>query len=314
MRIETLREFVELARDLDFGATAARLNLSQSALSNHIGALEKEVGFELIVRWPNRTLTPQGNLFLKYAQSITGIYTEALQKCAAVGPREHAECVRVSTGGMSPAMQRTMFALLGAYGSDHPEVRLEYCSLRTRESNIDNLLAGKVDIAFVASTSGNPVPAAARRGVACMPCLKEETSLWVSRYSFLLHGDTLGVEDLDHYRFPLMNNALYDYHKLSLETSLEAVGATPVISPYYADSFEDYVLNAFDDGDLYVANKSSFTKSSAFSLVPDRLIVPFRPAIYSASYLGRRKDEDSPAVLALYDYLISSAHGKPPLE
>ena len=42
MNIEYFQEFVELAQRLNYREAAARLNMSQSALSKHVKALEAE--------------------------------------------------------------------------------------------------------------------------------------------------------------------------------------------------------------------------------------------------------------------------------
>jgi len=59
MNIEYFQEFVELAQRLNYREAAARLNMSQSALSKHVKALEAEYGTKLLNRDRNSVaLTP----------------------------------------------------------------------------------------------------------------------------------------------------------------------------------------------------------------------------------------------------------------
>ncbi len=73
MALETqeLSSFAVLAEQLHFGRAAARLHISQPALSKRIRSLEDKVGGPLLVR--NRrgvALTPAGSMFYKEARRI----------------------------------------------------------------------------------------------------------------------------------------------------------------------------------------------------------------------------------------------------
>ena len=61
MKLDYLREFVILSEELNFSSAAARLFISQSALSRHISILEVELGGKLLERTThNVELTPLG--------------------------------------------------------------------------------------------------------------------------------------------------------------------------------------------------------------------------------------------------------------
>ena len=75
MNIEYFQEFVELAQRLNYREAAARLNMSQSALSKHVKALEAEYGTKLLDRDRNSVaLTPTGAMLVEYAQYIWSTY------------------------------------------------------------------------------------------------------------------------------------------------------------------------------------------------------------------------------------------------
>lgn len=71
MRIDTLYEFILLATNLNFTDTAKSFFIAQSALSNHISKLERELGAKLFTR-DNRSvaLTKVGKTFLEDAKKI----------------------------------------------------------------------------------------------------------------------------------------------------------------------------------------------------------------------------------------------------
>ena len=73
-----IREFVMLADCLNFSEAAERLFISQSSLSKHIQALERELGTNLFIRTTRSIrLSDAGELYLSYARKIASLCTES---------------------------------------------------------------------------------------------------------------------------------------------------------------------------------------------------------------------------------------------
>lgn len=73
-----IKEFVMLAECLNFSEAAERLFISQSSLSKHIQALERELGEKLFVRTTRSIrLSALGKLFLPYAKKIADLCSES---------------------------------------------------------------------------------------------------------------------------------------------------------------------------------------------------------------------------------------------
>ena len=71
MEFHQLRSFCEIARERSFTRAAARLALTQPALSLQMKALEEELGEPLLVRHRTRLqLTPAGELLYQHAQAV----------------------------------------------------------------------------------------------------------------------------------------------------------------------------------------------------------------------------------------------------
>ena len=83
-----IREFVMLADCLNFSEAAERLFISQSSLSKHIRALERELGGELFVR-TTRTirLSEMGTVYLPYARKIADLCDQAEVRGGSAAPR-----------------------------------------------------------------------------------------------------------------------------------------------------------------------------------------------------------------------------------
>ena len=86
VEIRHLRAFVAVAEDLNFGRAAARLYLSQPALSRQIRALERLVGCELLRRSTHRVeLTVAGSALLDRARRLLADLDEAIATTQSVG-------------------------------------------------------------------------------------------------------------------------------------------------------------------------------------------------------------------------------------
>lgn len=104
-----IREFVTLAECLSFRETAERLFISQSSLSKHIQAMERELGAELFNRTTRSIrLSEAGRLYLPYARKLAALCGEAE---AAIG-----EFVRQERSSLTIAvMQNPQYYGLAKY-------------------------------------------------------------------------------------------------------------------------------------------------------------------------------------------------------
>jgi DNA-binding transcriptional LysR family regulator len=84
-----LQCFVALATELHFGRAAARLFITQPALSLQIKQLEVSLGCELVRRERHVTLTSEGLRLLPYAESVLAAAQE-FASAAARGSRLQA--------------------------------------------------------------------------------------------------------------------------------------------------------------------------------------------------------------------------------
>jgi acetyl esterase/lipase len=86
IELRHLRSFVAVAEDLNFGRAAARLYLSQPALSRQISALERLVGCELLRRSTHRVeLTVAGEALLDRSRRLLQDLDEAVSVTQSVG-------------------------------------------------------------------------------------------------------------------------------------------------------------------------------------------------------------------------------------
>jgi len=124
IELRHLRAFVAVAEELNFGRAAARLYVSQPALSRQIRSLERLVGCDLLRRSTHRVeLTLAGEALLDRARGLLREVDEAVSAARSVGGEllariaRHWECfAEVSPGDL----QELRMALEGLHGQFEP--------------------------------------------------------------------------------------------------------------------------------------------------------------------------------------------------
>ena len=144
MNLLPLRYFTVVAQEKSISRAASRLCVTQQTLSAHMASLEKELGCTLFRRRPSFALTPEGERFLQYARSLSGLYDSMLQEFSDLGEQKR-EVLRV---GVAHTRGRAIMpALLPGFCKEHPHVQIVLRE-RSNEGLVSSLLADHVDVAI----------------------------------------------------------------------------------------------------------------------------------------------------------------------
>ncbi|WP_096214970.1 LysR family transcriptional regulator [Streptomyces sp. 2323.1] len=145
--VHQLRLFMTLAEELHFGRAAARLFMSQPALSKQIRALERRLSLQLVERTSRAVeLTASGHALLPQARAVTEAMAN-LCHVAEVRSREISGRILVGTLAAEPAMPHTR-AILDELHRLHPHLVIEMRSLNFI-NQYAALVRGEVDVAFL---------------------------------------------------------------------------------------------------------------------------------------------------------------------
>ena len=126
-----LKVFRAVAEQANFRKASESLHLSQPAVSQHIHALEEELGLRLFDRSGTRTsLTPAGRLLLKYAERSARVLEEAR---TALGKLDGEVSGELRIGASTTVAQYILPRILGAFLKDNPRVTLSVESGNTEE-------------------------------------------------------------------------------------------------------------------------------------------------------------------------------------
>ncbi|MEU5089897.1 LysR substrate-binding domain-containing protein [Streptomyces sp. NPDC021356] len=147
MELRQLAYFVTVAEELHFGRAAERLHIVQSAVSQQIQRLERDLGGALFDRSPRRVrLTAAGERLLPEARAVLAAADRAR---AAVAPPAG---LRVGTStGLGAHLDR----VLAAFAEHAPGVPVELVSLPVAD-RLAGVARGSLDAAFV--RAADPVP------------------------------------------------------------------------------------------------------------------------------------------------------------
>jgi DNA-binding transcriptional LysR family regulator len=151
LELRNLRAFIAVVDYGHFGRAATFLNLTQPALTQRIQALEREVGQQLLNRDAREVrLTEAGAVLLTHARALIQTEDRALREVkdylAGITGRLRISYLTLWDGALPTT-------ILTEFRRRHPDIKLELTSGYS-QPNIDRLLAGDLDFAFVGAAIG----------------------------------------------------------------------------------------------------------------------------------------------------------------
>lgn len=141
-----LEYFFEVARLKSFTKAAQTCFVSQTAISQQIAVLEKELGVELFIRDKKKVeLTTAGEYFLRDTKRIVALYDNAVKKAREVAAGHYG---KVSIGYFSMFDRYVLSPIIREFSQVYPEIQLEViqCNAETIRKEVLN---GNLDIGLV---------------------------------------------------------------------------------------------------------------------------------------------------------------------
>jgi DNA-binding transcriptional LysR family regulator len=156
LEFRQIRYALSVAKERSFTKAATRLNISQSAVSEQVRLLEKEIGFPLFRRTPRGIeLTERGRTFLYEAERVVG----DVRSLSDTARRLRGAPSDTLTLGMGSGMaQIFMPRLFGNLNKILPGVRLEVLTAPTK-AIFDDLYEERIDAGIAIESDADRVPA-----------------------------------------------------------------------------------------------------------------------------------------------------------
>lgn len=209
MQLEQLTHILYANKYRSLTKAASELFISQSALSQSISKLEKELGVCLFTRSRNGVVpTAEATFFLEQAQQIMELIDEMKDRSKEIKQLQR----KVTIGTVAGLHLHFLTPALVSFQKKFPQLEIEYIeasSLSLRES----VIRQEVDISLIAIYEKTIIPHASLRIQALMDI---QFYVLVSKDSVLSHKSFITYEDLNThpiimYNGEFMNWFLKDY-------------------------------------------------------------------------------------------------------
>lgn len=155
MELSQLRTFREVAETLSFTRASQKLNLTQSAVSHQIKALERELGEPLFIRARHGVrLSDAGKLALEYAERILE-EADALRE--RITGRDRAPRGRVRAAAATQAFVHLFARLFESFMREHEGIELMFRTTVSTEQTVADITGGGADVGFASLPVYSPV-------------------------------------------------------------------------------------------------------------------------------------------------------------
>jgi DNA-binding transcriptional LysR family regulator len=194
MELWQLRTFRVVAETLNFTRASERLNLTQSAVSHQIKALEVELGEPLFIRAKRGVkLSPAGKIALEYVDRILAD-AEALRE--HVSGQEQSPVGRVRAAAATQAFAFLFASLFESFMRAHPGIELSFRTTVSTDQTVTDILDGAADVGFASLPVYSPA-------LQITELFEDELLLVVGRDHRLAGQPTAGIGEIERERLIL---------------------------------------------------------------------------------------------------------------
>jgi len=194
MELWQLRTFCEIADTLNFTKASERLNLTQSAVSHQIKALEDELGVKLFLRGKRGVkLTDAGRSAVEFSRKILD---EAELMRQRVAGREQALAGSVRVAAATQALVYLFAPLFEDFMDSHESVELLFRTTANTEQTIGDILEGVADVGFASMAVYSPT-------LEVIELFTDELVLVVGKKHRLSNRKRVSIEDIEKERWIL---------------------------------------------------------------------------------------------------------------
>lgn len=268
MEIKNLRSFVFVAETSSFSIAANRCYVTQSAVSQHIKALEDELNCKLLIRSSHAiTLTESGKALLVRAKEILKQIEDCKEHISAINNCMTGELCLGIGSFIAPYIRKAAMTFMERY----PNVRLNVEFSKACRLN-QMLREHKIDMAFTMNTAYD------NEGIDSEPCIPFSISVIMS--------DT---------------HPLTKRKKITFDELMKHSIIMPDVGERIFNTLQKYVSR-----DLAKLNVKSIVNSAdeALAVVRESNLLTFLPKIYVKDY----PDIVSRPIVGMEQQLMSNAH------
>ena len=288
---------------LNLSRAARTLHVSQSALSKHITALERECGVTLLARSTHQIeLTRAGKILFEDASIVMRVYGEMLERVRAAG----GICDIVVSGLYQNArVIELVNGALAALNEPEPIVGISY-KAEDGQSGVEMLEAKQADVVFTILAGDEPLPADVQKTF-----LFDDPMICLVKRSHPLAGrGTITVEELAHHTILQPVGAHTTEHgRCSAKRIFDEHGIKPMQRPVFVRSISEFAT--VENEECVLIMESTMLNTQAFSEEYEVLQVDGGAQGANFSFYAlHRENLDKPLASQLVHELAVQAHGE----
>jgi DNA-binding transcriptional LysR family regulator len=287
-----------VARHGSFTAAAQSLSYTQSAVSQHVAALERETGTELVVRSGRRIwLSDAGAVLVEHARRILAAVADAEADLAATTELRRGT-VRLAA---FPSAGATLIPrAAAAFRRAHPGLTLSLTGAEPAAA-VDGLLSGVYDVAVTLTDSRTASGSRHDRDLHRIRLLDDPFHVVLPPGHPLVDQDVVRLSELSSQTWIATSSPGHP----DADTLAHACAAAGFI-PHVAFHIDDYLAV---QGFIAAGVGVSLIPRLALSAVRDDVVVrPLEPATYrQVDLVLMETRRPAPAVLALVQTLVEAA-------
>ena len=307
MRIDYLREFLELASNLNFSTTARKLNLSQSALSMHIVALERDLNTKLFIRGKTNALSEQGKAFVEYASKIVSLYNEAKLVCCETCNPEFAP-IKVHKMDARVKAVQLLIEKIYAYRKIAPETKIQLID-NIQKASLDLLIESSIDVSLVAVAIVDKEAFVenlyTESGIIAVPFCEDEPAILIPKTSDLANKERVSVHDLEGHTLVYMDHPLSKRRRMTNKRFFESysVNCSYALKSFFSE--DDFFMSDFKTNEAVLMQKSFFESNPIIKMRDDLVVKLFAEPVTSTFYIGYRADNQNLNIPPFVEFLTS---------
>lgn len=225
MKIDYMREYIELVNNLNFTDTASKLYITQPALSRHIATIEEEMGVQLLVRTKhNVSPTVTGVYVHDEFQNIIKQYDNLREKVDLISSGVIGE---IKIGMLYYAIDKYYNPVVKHFKENFTSIKL---SLFSCQSNmiLPMVLNDEIDIGNIFSTVIPDV-----EGTDLYKISNEKLVIMVSDKHPLAKKDSVNISEIKKERI-----IIFPYEKNFSQDLLNKLRSYGIKEFFYADKYE----------------------------------------------------------------------------
>lgn len=188
LETRSLLYFIAVAEEQNIGRAAARLHITQPALTRQIQSLEEEVGVPLFIRTANGVeITPAGTALLQHARTIRAEIAQAKTHALQADSDQYQ---KLDIGVYGSAVFSVVPDILSGFSKKYPNVEFRLHNSR-KDQQIEFLRQGKTLIAFDRFLPQEP-------DLACELVYREHFYVALHKDHPLAKRESIDIRDLEN--------------------------------------------------------------------------------------------------------------------